>query len=314
VDSQGDSVGIRTTVFSTSFTHRILQKIIEKIVKSFGHNRLNIFASCILLIQPRKRQEQNPTSMEDSTSIQLHWIDPSTSKSPFNRSKIRQEVMQKVALRRKEGPKQIHPNSRQLPIFIPHNKNRENRASGGREEKSHSVKIVPQDSLLLSENLKSDRFGSEEFDSLTSLTRMRVFAMTCPPLLAKFNLNILDLSLLASPDIGRYTGERLLQSPQNLAYFLGGRNWSFCRYVPRYYEQSVVVQVATDCVLARVRSLLNPEQREWEPLAVSSYRKALSVLQDAINSASRLPSADILCATQILGLYEVRLRLLYVLL
>jgi hypothetical protein len=51
--------------------------------------------------------------------------------------------------------------------------------------------------------------------------------------------------------------------------------------------------------------LLTPETKEWELYALSSYSIALLNLQEAINSASKHLTAEILCTTQILGLYEV---------
>jgi hypothetical protein len=130
-------------------------------------------------------------------------------------------------------------------------------------------------------------------------------------MLTKCNLDFLDLSLLASLEVGRYTGQRLLESPRNMSHFLGGKNWSYWGYVPFHYNQSVLVRNASDCVVARVRCLLTPKATQWESLALSSYSKALLNLQEAINSTPQHPTAEILCATQILGLYEVSLYLSY---
>jgi hypothetical protein len=204
------------------------------------------------------------------------------------------------------GPKQHHPNSRQLPIFILNNELSESTASHKDKNESFDFDMLNAYSLSPFDNSESDIARSENFNSLTSLTQARVCATAYPSMLVKCKLDILDLSLLVSLEIGRYTGERLLRNPQNLVSFLGGKNWSFCRYIPHHYSQSDLVRKATDCVLARVRCLLSPKQAEWEPLAISSYSEALSVLQEAINSTSQVPSADVLCATQMLGVYEVR--------
>ena len=199
--------------------------------------------------------------------------------------------MQTVALRRKQQPKHRHPNSRQLPRFAP--------------DLEQGAEAVEKASSIQFQNTDLDFVQSDEFPSEPSLTDLRVFTITYPSMLTKSNLNFLDLSLLASLEVGRYTGQRLLENPQNLSHFLGGKNWSYCRYVPFYYNDSALVRSATDCVLARVRCLLTPDDTKWESVALSSYSKALSSLQEAINSTSQIPTAEILCSTQILGLYEV---------
>lgn len=130
-----------------------------------------------------------------------------------------------------------------------------------------------------------------------------------PSMILKCNLDFVDLSSLASFEVGRYTGQRLIERPGSITHFLGGTTWSYCRYVPFYYAQSDLVRHATDCVIARVRCLLTPQRTEWESLAITCYSKALSTLQEAINSTSQYPTAEVLCATQILSLYEVSYHL-----
>ncbi|KKO98289.1 hypothetical protein THAR02_09612 [Trichoderma harzianum] len=208
-------------------------------------------------------------------STNLLWINPTTSTVPFDRAKIRRQVMQKVAQKRKRQPKHRHPNSRQIPVFI------------ADEDFTGSA---------------TDRKQTETVD----VTRIpAITSPAYPIMLAKTNLRFLDLSLLASVGVGRYTGQRLLENPQSIIHFFEGKNWSYFRYIPLHYDQSVLIRSATDCVLARVRCLLTPDDKQWELLALSKYSIALSNLQDAIHSASQHITTEVLCATQILGLYEL---------
>ncbi|KAL6899917.1 hypothetical protein GGI43DRAFT_53705 [Trichoderma evansii] len=108
-----------------------------------------------------------------------------------------------------------------------------------------------------------------------------------------------------SVGVGRYTGQRLLGSPQIISHFFKGRNWSYFQYIPLHYQQSVLIRSATDCVLARVRCLLTPDDKKWELFALSFYSRALLKLQDAIYSTSQDITAEVLCATLMLGLYEL---------
>lgn len=239
---------------------------------------------------PKRRSNIGPGV---STSPDLIWIGSSTTNSPYDRSKQRREVMQRIALRRKREPAKRHPNSRQLPLFIHHDD------VGGSRNQSTDV-----GNRLSPGNSDSTSTGSNDMISQPSLPRMGVAALY-PSVLVKTNLDVVDLSSLASFEVGRYTGQRLMERPGSIKYFLGGSTWSYCRYIPFYYAQSALVRNATHCVLARVRCLLTPQNREWEILALASYSKTLSALQEAINSTPQHPTAQVLCATQILSLYEV---------
>jgi hypothetical protein len=218
----------------------------------------------------------------------LVWINPATT-APVDRARTRREIMQKVAQKRKAEPKPRHPNSRQLPVFISGD---ENRAS---YEHIQTLNVAK----------RPVRIRSDGVYIQTDTTYLRAPASTYSAILAKTNLDFLDLSLLTSVGVGRYTGQKLLENPQTISHFFGGRNWSYFQYIPMRYQQSVLIRSATDSVLARVRHLLTPDDTRWELFALSAYSRALSKLQDAMDSTSQQITADILCATQMLGLYEV---------
>lgn len=200
--------------------------------------------------------------------------------------------MQKVAQKRKAEPKHRHPNSRQLPIFI---------SSDGFHESAAEYKQIQ----VLNMAERPSQTKPECVYIQTDALRLQTPSSTYSAVLAKTNLHFLDLSLLTSVGVGRYTGQKLLESPQTIAHFFTGRNWSYFQYIPLYYQQSVLIRSATDCVLARVRCLLTPDDKNWELFALSAYSRALSQLQDAMDSTSQRLTAELLCATQMLGLYEV---------
>lgn len=200
--------------------------------------------------------------------------------------------MQKVAQKRKAEPKHRHPNSRQLPVFIPSDELHE----GAAECKQIQTLNVAERQF----QTKPDGVYIQ-----TDTAYLRTPASAYSAVLAKANLHFLDLSLLTSVGVGRYTGQRLFENPQTIAHFFTGRNWSYFQYIPSRYQQSVLISSATDCVLARVRCLLTPGDKNWELFALSAYSRALSKLQDAVDSTSQRITAELLCATQMLGLYEV---------
>ena len=235
-----------------------------------------------------------------STPSNLLWIAPSTPDAPLDSSKRRQEVMQIAALRRGQQ-RQPHPNRRQLPVYI-----RDDNASENSENKS-----LDKGGCVKHENRRSGAFESDELRSQISLTRLRVVA-PYQSMFVKSNLDFVDLASLVSFEVGRYTGQWLTERRRSIGSFLKrGTVWSYCRYVPFYYAQSALVHNATDCAVVRVRCFLTPDT-SWESLALMSYSKALSNLQEALNSTSAHLPAEVLCATQILGIYEAGLYLTYV--
>jgi hypothetical protein len=141
--------------------------------------------------------------MEDSTSSDLFWIETSTANASSDWSKRRRQVLQKVALKRRREPKQHHPNSRQLPVFI-----RDDDAG-----KSSESQCFDKGRHVQSENPDSTAIKPDVLPSHTSLTQLRVAAMH-PPMLVQSNLDFVDLSSLASLEVGRYTGQRLIERPE----------------------------------------------------------------------------------------------------
>lgn len=122
---------------------------------------------------------------------------------------------------------------------------------------------------------------------------------------SKFSVDITDLSMLTNFNVGKSTIPALSADPSRLAALLGEQQWSYMEYIPRRYGQSQCLTAATDCVLAKVRSLLAPHIVN-EQTQLRLYAKALHSLQKAIsNSASDCVSPDVLCATQMLSLHEL---------
>lgn len=80
---------------------------------------------------------------------------------------------------------------------------------------------------------------------------------------------------------------------------------SFVEFVPSRYGSSECLTAATNCVLAKVKSLLAPQKLKDPEIVLRLYSKALQTLQDAISDKSSYLDADVLCATQLLSLYEV---------
>lgn len=94
----------------------------------------------------------------------------------------------------------------------------------------------------------------------------------------------------------------------------GGEIMSFAGHLPSRCGREPVLDMATDCVAAMLREITscvkNPlASRSLEiPVAtMRTYCLALVDLQRALDDVKRSQSAEILCATQLLVLFEVRL-------
>lgn len=237
--------------------------------------------------------------MDMPRPTKLQWFNSYASNQSLDRSTLNKVVMRKVALRRKLLPQKPYPKSRQFPVFML-NDGPVNETKGLQCDNRHD-----QVEGIQSQSLHSDAIESADPHTLTDLSLSPALGGTCPPILAKFNLDFLDLSILASNEVGQFNGLRVLEHPKMLPHFIGKKTWSYCHQIPRLYSQSILIRNADDCAVARARSLLSPFDTQWESLTLSSYAHALSRLQEAVDLTSQHPTVEVLCATQILALYEV---------
>lgn len=121
---------------------------------------------------------------------------------------------------------------------------------------------------------------------------------------SRFNIDIVDLSMLTNFNVGKSTIAILFADPTRLAALLGQEQWSYLSYIPSLYSQSPCVKAATDCVLAKARGVLTQQSGSTE-LELALYAKALRSVQAAISNHSACMLSDVLCATQLLSLHEV---------
>jgi hypothetical protein len=125
----------------------------------------------------------------------------------------------------------------------------------------------------------------------------------------KSDFNILDLSTLASMFASRAVRNALSQYPLQLVHQLRTqKQWSYLEYLPSQYAHYPCLRAATDCVIARARQIISPHEK-WESAVTYFYCKALGTLQKALDDPNQRYSAQVLCATEILALFEVRISI-----
>jgi len=121
----------------------------------------------------------------------------------------------------------------------------------------------------------------------------------------KTDFDILNLSTLSTLHVNRAARAALSRNPYQLIYQLKTyKQWSYLSYLPSRYGQVPCLRDATDCVIARARQIISPS-RNWEAAVISFYVKALDSLQKALDCPKTRFMPEVLCATEILALYEV---------
>ena len=122
----------------------------------------------------------------------------------------------------------------------------------------------------------------------------------------KSEFDILDLSTLATTHINRAGRAALSQNPYHLIHQLrSSKQQSYLSFLPSLYGQISCLSDATDCVIARARQLISPN-KNWEAAVIAFYVKALDSLQKALDCPNQRYKPEVLCATEILAMYEVR--------
>ena len=120
----------------------------------------------------------------------------------------------------------------------------------------------------------------------------------------RYDFDLLDLSGLTPLHIGKTTAQPLQQTPSRLREVLRCRQWSYFSYLPRRFGNTQCLDDAIRCVSARVRQwLTNPAGPTYPILLL--YSKAVTSLQAALDDISQCMSPDVLCAVQILSIFEL---------
>ena len=120
-----------------------------------------------------------------------------------------------------------------------------------------------------------------------------------------YDFDLLDLSAMTTFHVGRITTQTLLKDPASLAKVLKCKQWSYFSYLPSRYGHFPCLDDAARCVASRVRHWIGGDiHPSAEDLAL--YSKALASLQVALNDPATCMESEILCATQVLSIHEVR--------
>lgn len=260
--------------------------------------------------------------------VEFHFVNssihsPIVPQDKAVRTLIRKQAMKKAsAARRRDGTYGKH-NLRQLPVFIVNPEN----DKGWCQEKqvgTHDPYFVQVEEvntrpriteLKVKEDLRTASASKNEMKIAERQRLMRRLALTqIPPNLSakgyelnsiKSDFDILNLSTLAALHVGRAVRAALSQDPFSLVNQL--RTYhpsSYLAYLPSRYENVPCLRDATNCLIARARLIIHPG-KPWEAAVISFYVKALDSLQKALDCPKQRFQPEVLCATEILSIYEL---------
>jgi hypothetical protein len=230
----------------------------------------------------------------------LLWINstsPGVPKDPSTRKKIRRHAIKRMASVWKKERAQTSRNALQYPILFVDS------ASESSPEQDQSEQEAKGSRIKLEDTRYQNPETSQEVIPADSVPR-NVLLDSYQSMCSKSGFDPCDLSVLTSLQMNRTTARVLCENTGEVRVFLGHKQPSYLSHIPSRYGQISCLTKAIDCVVAQTQFLLSQET-SWESRATLSYCKALKSLQKALSSPSSRLTPEILCATEVLGLYEV---------
>jgi hypothetical protein len=245
--------------------------------------------------------------------------DPTIPQDLATRALIRKQAMKKASAARKRDGNYGKHNLRQYPVFLfDENNNVDGETSAkvwdqGKDFQcdalepirafEHTGKKKARTSVKVAQN--------EEISNTERWLAKHTSIPASPPAQGyelatiKSEFDILDLSNLATTHINRAGRAALSQNPYHLIHQLQStKQQSYLSFLPSRYGQIPCLSDATDCVIARARHLVSPNT-VFEAAVIAFYVKALDSLQRALDHPRQRYQPEVLCATEVLALYEV---------
>lgn len=211
------------------------------------------------------------------------------SNNTVTRRQIRKQAMRDVGQARKQRGGYGQHNLRQYPVYIDPGESsssteEENGVRGNDARYWHEWQVA--------------RKWTESIP-----TRMPIGAYE--KLRRNLDFDVTELSLLTTLSFGRGAARALASQPAQLAGMLLASNSSYLNFVPSRYEDNPLLRDVLWCTAAQSRWLLQPQSMTAEAAILASYGNALQRLQTALTDPEQCLHPDVLCATQMLGLFEV---------
>jgi hypothetical protein len=255
-------------------------------------------------LQTAQEKELPPGTMEHIEWIVLSKDSHSDRKKML--SKIRSHAMRATAASRKKSGTWGKHNLRQYPVPSPSvigctasdfSEVVTDKSSDDKGSESHS----PEKEIL--GNCESRPLGDDLAFKLRLELSMPLSGLD--QLTAEIGLNVLDLSALTTVHIGQRATSFLANQPSRLVDLVSCRKLSYLAHVPTRYGYSYCLDDAVRCVTTKARRVLVGSGKGGCTMELALYGKALRSLQSAIDLEQGWRNPDVLCAIQVLSLYEV---------
>ena len=151
---------------------------------------------------------------------------------------------------------------------------------------------------------------SEEFKSCLQLSRTgsipaSLTSVGYESMKIQYDFDILDLSALTGFHTNRATAHALFSDPARLMEILRCKQWSYISFLPSRFGHVPCLDDAVRCVAAQVRYRLSAPKEPLSPKVLALYSRALASLQAALEDPYHCLQPEVLCATEMLAIYEV---------
>jgi len=219
-------------------------------------------------------------------------IDGKVSANKATRRQIRKQAMRDAGLARRQRGGYGQHNLRQYPVYV----------ETGASSSSASVADATN---------STDDESTEATRQMWQVSSWRATIPTKLPigpyekLRRDLDFDITELSVLTTLAFARGAARALASQPDQLAGLLVSSNSSYLNFIPARYEDSPLLHSVLFCVAAQSRWLLQPLSVTTESAILTAYGNALQRLQEALDDSEARLHPDVLCATQVLGLFEV---------
>ncbi|KAF2237719.1 hypothetical protein EV356DRAFT_510724 [Viridothelium virens] len=260
-------------------------------------------------------ETQSATFKEHYALQTFEWIDQSRDghvPKGATRRAIRRHAMRSAGTARKQGGVYGKTNLRQEPVFVDEVIDQPNSSLPRSQSQSQSWSSLPSPEQDAGNSMRSDtyRYGiNDTFQAAGFRPSTPIPASLSSTgyqlLKQEYGVDLARLATLAEVHFGRATCRILSQQPSILKFICSDDTISYLRYVPALYDHCALIQAVTRCTLARMQQCLSPSPTALSASVLKHYEKALQRLQQALNDPACLYEPVVLCATQILALFEL---------
>ncbi|KAK6422629.1 hypothetical protein LTR95_016640 [Oleoguttula sp. CCFEE 5521] len=254
---------------------------------------------------------------EEFTQREFRFIvvnGPNTAEDPGVRTAIRKQAARDVVAARKKVGNRSRVNVGQYPEFD---------ALGvlqglGKGRNLGSIKSAGLDTEPSTEATQAivwKRLGQYDRVSQPSVRTQPVRVLPSPlavnptngyeALRAKYSFDISDLSNLTMFSISRSTIAAITRNSDLLYTLPGKQNASYLSLVPARQGHKPYLDAVIECVIAKARSAFSPPNAGFAMRVMKLHTRALRAIQQAVGDEKASRDADLLCAVQMLSLYEI---------